>query len=236
MDTKIIEKLSKLTGFDARRVFEKLCDYIIGFFDPCGTPVEGWTFNSDINKEFQVAMGALVKEYQEGINERGWCDPLGSTFEAILGKFDASKSGQFFTPESVCNLMAEILADKDKEATKVDCGAFGWRTIASDPSAGSGRILLAVASKYVGKPRKELPYFIAEDIGPLCCKMSAINLMMHGLPGEAVCHDTLSEPHTCRFGYVINETTFPMYTGIPSIRKFTDARRFVTFKHRSSVK
>lgn len=234
MDIKIIENLSGITNLDAKVTFDKLCDYIIGFFDPEGHAIEGWTFPKEVNDEFRRAAATLVKEYQKGIEERGWCDPLGSTFEQLLGKFDAGNKGQFFTPECVCDLMADIALTEDEELPGPTwfCGAFGRRHIASDPSAGSGRNLLAIASKYAGKPRKDLPYFVAEDIDPLCCKMSAINLMAHGLPGEVICHNTLEEPDMCKFGYIINETTYPFYTRIPSIRRSTNPLRFVTLRQR----
>lgn len=229
MDINLISKLSDLTGADMRRTFEALCDYVIGFFDPEGKPVEGWTYGKDVNKALRLAMFALVKEYKDVIDSGGWCDPLGCTFEQIRGRYDASKSGQFFTPESLCDLMADLVFD-GVGCGKRECGAFGRRVVVADPSAGSGRNLIAFARRYNGKPREELPYFVAEDIAPLCCKMCAINLMMYGLPGEVVCHDTIAEPDSCRFGYIINETMFPFPSGIPSIRRFTDPMRFIALR------
>lgn len=58
------------------------------------------------------------------------------------------------------------------------------------------------------------------------------NLMMHGLPGEVICHDTLSEPDTCKFFYVVNEGLFPLPGGLPTIRKLTDPARPITLRVR----
>ena len=138
------------------------------------------------------------------------------------------------TAPSVCDVMCGVTARSVAGKSKTSCGAFGKRIICNDPACGSSRNLIALASKYIDKPRKELPYFIGEDIDATCCKMSAINMCVHGIPGEVVCHDALAEPDTLRFGYVINETTYPIYTGVPSIRRFEDKRRFVLFNTRKS--
>lgn len=230
MDINIINRLSEATGLDAKEAFSRLTDFIIGFFDPEKKPLPNWNFTEEANNIFQEATRSLFLDYQHGITAHGWTDPLGTTFEEVLGRHDASRKGQFFTPPTICELMAEITVSGLNASAKHPCGAFGNRHIAADPTCGSGRNLLAVAAKFDGRPRSELPYFVGEDIDPLCCKMCAINLMMHGVPGEVVCHNTLAAPHSLSFGFVINEAMFPMPSGLPSIRRFTDPLRFVSLR------
>jgi hypothetical protein len=71
------------------------------------------------------------------------------------------------------------------------------------------------------------PFVSGEDIDVQCCKMSAINMAMHGCFGEVVCHDTLCEPTAVRYGYIVNETMYPFPTNIPSIRRCNDPQKFV---------
>jgi type I restriction enzyme M protein len=136
--------------------------------------------------------------------------------------------GQFFTPVDVCNLMVEATVDTSAEPSTV-CGAFGRRVTISDPAAGSSRNLLAAHAKFVhDKARK--PYLIAEDLDLMCCKMSAVNMLMHGCYGEVICHNTLTNPNDAYIGYIINEGMYPLQPGIPTIRIRKDPKWFVSLK------
>ena len=231
MITEEILKVSRSTGKDILVVFGDFLDYCIDCFTPPRPIPDG----IDKNSVFFNAFASLQIEYLKGISNHGCYDPLGDVF-MDLTKGIQSYRGQFFTPPSICDMMCNVTVGNFAYTTITSCGAFGERVICNDPACGSSRNLIALASKYINKPRKELPYFIGEDIDATCCKMSAINMCVHGIPGEVVCHDALAEPDTLRFGYVINETTYPLYTGVPSIRRFEDKRRFVLFSTRKSEK
>lgn len=229
MITNEILNVSRSTGKDVLVTFNNFLDYCIDCFTPPRPIPDG----IDKNSVFFNAFTSLQVEYLKGINNHGWCDPLGDVF-MDLTKGIQSYRGQFFTPPSVCDMMCNVTVGSIADKSKTICGAFGKRVICNDSACGSSRNLIALASKFIDKPRKELPYFIGEDIDATCCKMSAINMCVHGIPGEVVCHNALAEPDTLCFGYVINETTYPIYTGVPSIRRFEDKRRFVLFNTRKS--
>lgn len=108
--------------------------------------------------------------------------------------------------------------------------SFGKRKIIGDCAYGSGRNLLAAKAVFDTK-RWRSPYLIGEDIDHTCCKMTAINMAIHGCFGEVICHDTICEPDKVRFGYIVNETLYPFPTNIPSIRPCNDARRFYGIGH-----
>lgn len=225
MIAKKISEISQGTGKDVMVTFRDFLDYCI----ECLTPPRPLPASIDGNNPFFEAFAELQLEYVKGIEMDGWHDPLGDLFMEFT-KGIASYRGQFFTPKGICKLMAETTLESEPYGEKTYCGAFGNRWVCSDPTCGSGRNLLAIAAKFADKPRKDLPYFIGEDLDDTCCKMTAINMCVHGLPGEVICHNTLSEPDTCKYGYVINEATYPIYTGIPSIRRFEDQRRFILFR------
>jgi type I restriction enzyme M protein len=71
-------------------------------------------------------------------------------------------------------MMASFVIEKDN---------FG-QTI-NEPCSGSGRMVLAANQVTKGN------YYVCEDLDPICCKMTAINLCFHEIRGEVHCHDTL---------------------------------------------
>ena len=121
-------------------------------------------------------------------------DVLGDVFQ---GAITYGENSQFFTPDSVCRVMANITvsAEQTKEPRTVN-----------DPACGSGRQLLAVATK---QPHWE---FTGQDVDHRCAQMTAINLGLNGLRGWAVWQNTLTlECHRVykigfnHFGGVIRE-------------------------------
>lgn len=105
---------------------------------------------------FQEAFAALVIEMDN--NGAGLKDILGEYFEE---HFHNEKLGQFFTPPSLCNLMADIIPITGDKVY--------------DPCCGSGRIFLAAAEK------NRTVTFYGGDISETCCKMTLINLCLNGL-------------------------------------------------------
>lgn len=232
---KEIVKAAGELNKDPMEVFKDLLDFMVQFFTADGSDKADrtWDYSKEDTMKFKALLSVVAQEYSQGIKTHGWVDPWGECYETLLAKAKASSFGQFFTPQGLCDLMSSINIDPDKEQTnRHDCGAFGMRIIISDPTSGSGRNLLAAASKFIDKPMKNLPFFVGEDIDDLCVKMTAMNLMAHGLPGEVICHNTLTEPDTCKFGYVVNEGLFPFPGGLPTIRRFSEPNRFLTLRNR----
>lgn len=206
-----IEKLTQTTHKDAIQTFNDFIDYCLWAF---GVPAKNWTYKAGTGKAFYAVFCELIKEYQFGIACNTWCDPLGDCFMSLI-KGIAKYRGQYFTPVGICRLMAELTVNLCDNGDKKLCGVFGKRTIISDPTCGSGRNLIAAKAIYAKGTEADQPYFVGEDIDELCCKMTAINLCMHGCYGEVICHDTLTEPDGLRFGYLINVSL--RYNGMPSI-------------------
>lgn len=100
-------------------------------------------------------------------------DVLGDIF---TGGITYGERGQFFTPDAICELMAELTIQGDSD---------GPRSV-NDPACGSGRSLLAVGKKH---PNWE---FVGQDVDHRCVQMTAINLGLNGLKGWAVWQNTLT--------------------------------------------
>lgn len=215
---KSITSIAHNSGQSVFQTFSDFLDYTIGYFGVGKNAVKDWKYTKQQNKMFYDALCTLIKDdYKPNIDKRGWCDPLGDSFMDLSSKMDVSNKGQFFTPEGVCDLMARTtLKGRMPEGQMT---SFGRRAVANDCSCGSARNLLALHSRAMNElkwPKKM--YLVGEDIDSTCVKMSAINMAIHGCYGEVVCHDTLTNPTGILFGYVVNETMWPLPCCLPSIR------------------
>lgn len=115
---------------------------------------------------FPKALGALV----EGM-EKTRQDILGDLFQ---GGVTGGENGQFFTPDHLCRVMAQMtMPDKS-----------GQRVL--DPACGSGRTLLACAD--INRHNE----FYGVDVDIRCVRMTAINLALRNLYGWVTWGDTLT--------------------------------------------
>lgn len=231
-------KLCQRKGYDPHTAFTGLLDYMIGFFDVEGKPVEGWRFDKEDNEQFHNIMLTYFEVQKEQTARLGWYDAFGDLYMALHTK--GGGKGQYFTPMDVAQAVAEVnLSGAVYDDNMGTLTPMGKRITVSDPAAGSGRLALAgytvmlrVMQQRWGwdyyRTAARRPYVCMEDLDYNCVKMQAINLAMHGCYGECICHDTLTEPDKVRLGYIVNETDWPFPTGIPSIRKEMDPMKFVS--------
>ena len=221
----LITSFANRKGKQRIEILENLLDYIISFLDPTGTPVEGWKYKGDDNRAFYEMFQEYLSLMKKGTTIHEWYDAWGDMFMSLITKGGAK--GQFFTPPSLCDLIAETtIGENDDFSHKGITTTFGHRICISDPAAGSSRNLLAAHTRLLHLKQKK-PYLVAEDLDLLCCKMSAVNMAVHGCYGEVICHDSISEPDKVKFGWKINEAMYPLPSGIPSIRRCDDARCFL---------
>lgn len=130
---------------------------------------------------FAEAFGALVLEFEDGID-----DILGRAFmELELG---SKWAGQFFTPFSLCRMMAELQLDTMPAVIE----ANGFATV-SDPAVGAGAMPLAVcaALKDAGINYQRVIHVTAQDIDELAAHMAYIQLALVGVPATVIVGDTL---------------------------------------------
>ena len=143
-------------------------------------------YDEDEINNFPKLLGQLFIIYDKAISAGDWIDPLGDYYQELAGKYKKQGFGEFFTPKSLCDMMAQITVNKND---------FG-NTI-NDCAAGSGRTLLASNNVCKGN------YYIAQDIDHMCVKMCCINMAMHGIKGEVLHMDTLLN-NTPWNSYIIN--------------------------------
>lgn len=129
---------------------------------------------------FGKMFAELFLAYEERSSVDGaWCDILGEFFEEHNGKFGRDARGQFFTPPSVCNFMAQITAgDQPSKGTVNDC------------ACGSGRNLIAHSRTHPSN--RANCFYVGQDVDHRCVKMTALNMAMYGLAGVSIHMNTLT--------------------------------------------
>lgn len=196
---------------------DAFCDFIIRLFSTDSYKPEG--FNPDVATPENGDCIALVSRWCEMVADEmdkgRFFDLFGQLYEQMfLLKSKASANGQFFTPDSLCRLMADV-TDADVGEKESDRGLVR----VNDPACGSARTLLAHFMKKTHDNRalSGLYYYEAADIDLTTCKMAACNMMIHGMQGRVVCQDQLSLPTPTAILY-INEVRYPFPSGMYSIR------------------
>lgn len=129
-----------------------------------------------------------------------WYDFFGTYYEAeIINKFNKEMRKQFFTPPQIADLLAEL-----------NTGAIKPGTTSNDPTAGSGRCLLALNTVRPGT------WMIAQDLDLTCVKMCICNFLLHGIQGEVYWMNTLTKEV---FGGWLVNGALSATQGVPHVMK-----------------
>ena len=147
-------------------------------------------YNADEMLSFSNAFAVLVMEMDN--KGEGLKDCLGDYFMEILSN---ERRGQFFTPQTICDFMSEIVQPANRESL-CDC------------CCGSGRMFLSAA-----KQNRHL-IFHGADIDLQCCQMTLINMCLNGLCGYVSHMDSLRMEEWRRWSIQIHPLLF-----IPYIRE-----------------
>lgn len=114
-------------------------------------------------------------------------DAFGDAYEYLMSMYASSagkSGGEFFTPQEVSELLAEITTVGKKEVNKV-----------YDPACGSGSLLLKFA-KVLGKENVRLGFY-GQEINLTTYNLCRINMFLHDINYEKfdIAHgDTLTDP------------------------------------------
>lgn len=222
MYVDILSQQAKEDGRPYEMALNDFCDFLLDLFS-----VEAFEGDSkgflawqqerlQAKPNFAILAMAWLNDVSQAMDRGQWLDVFGMLYEDMyLTAGKASKTGQFFTPQSVSDLMSTIIAPGKNQASSAR--VEGRRV--NDCAAGSGRLLLAhymEVSKLDHSAGRPFVY-IAHDSDPLVCKMCALNMMIHGMNGTVICQDTLAQS-TPSAVYCINEIRYPFSTPYYSVR------------------
>ena len=101
----------------------------------------------------------------------------------------SKENGQYFTPSSVCELMAEFTAGDNLRSTS----QYDFVTL-HDPACGSGGMILAFTRKLIRMGRNPADHLWVQciDVNRVAALMAYIQLSLWNIPAEIVVGNTLS--------------------------------------------
>lgn len=124
-------------------------------------------------------------------NDNSFYDFFGNVYEQ--NSMTKEKGfAQYFTPEPVCKLLAQLTVQANKEGETIN-----------EPACGSGRNNLAAHSI------NHKLFHVANDLDITCAKMCALNFAIHGIKGIVTCDDGLFPKSKFRGAFIINYITAP---------------------------
>lgn len=174
------------------QVFEDFLDFCI-FYLSLGLidePME--RLNKTYKEEGMKGFMTLFEILADGSDD--FRDLLGTTYMEISSQYKQKGMGQFFTPDSISTMMAEMIIgdiDPEKEGQKI-----------GDPSCGSGIMILKAARKF-GENR-HLQKFVGTDLDRICCKMCAVNMGLNTIPGVVYHANSLTLEHYGAWSLVLD--------------------------------
>jgi hypothetical protein len=129
---------------------------------------------------FSHALGALVMEMEA----QPFTDLLGGHYmDLALSHKGQQWNGEFHTPQTICELMARVIAG---DTPPPDEGPITL----CEPACGAGAMILAYAQALPADARRRLRV-TAIDISKVACDMCFINTTLWGIPTEVIHGDTL---------------------------------------------
>lgn len=201
-------------GRNYTEVFTEWLDWMIAIWHPSHTVspdfVSIMSRACSENELFYQMMTQWLIDVTAAIDSGDVIDWFGQQYEEhVKSRGKAEALGQFYTPMSICKMMAKVTA-----ADQADPGHF----TADDPACGSGRTLLALewAMTQTYGPSNHR-FYTAADIDHVSCKMCALNMMAMGMCGRVLCRDTLRMQTF--YGYEVNEVRHPVFAPLYSIRR-----------------
>jgi hypothetical protein len=175
----LFDKICHGHGHQSSDVFNRFLDFCLYYLSG-GIMTEGLEAVENHHKGKHDAFLELFNILGDG--SEGFQDMLGTVYQEISSSYKASKMGQFFTPDAVSDLMAQIAIGD------LDVNAVG-KSI-NDPSCGSGMMLLKAAEKFGVNRHNQ--FFVGQDLDGMCAKMCAINMSLNTIPGRVYQMDTLA--------------------------------------------
>lgn len=143
---------------------------------------------SSYTSEESCVLGEMLGVVIDALEQQPEQDFLGELFMVL--ELGSHWKGQFFTPYSVCQAMAQMQIN----GTGIKDTEEDWIAI-NDPACGAGALLVAARNEFrkngIGSSRV---LFVGQDIDRVAAMMCYIQLSLLGCAGYVVIADTLLHP------------------------------------------
>lgn len=145
-------------------------------------------YSREEQEKFPEMLAWLIEELEDYPR-----DVLGEVF--MKSGMGSDAGGQFFTPFSISQMMAELSVESPEEGEKISL---------NEPSCGSGGSIIAAAMKLKAKGvnYQKRMHVVAQDLDWRCVYMCYVQLSYLGIDAICVQGDTLCDPY--RKGYQRN--------------------------------
>lgn len=184
------KELTKLTG--AASPLDVLRDFISAmFFISQGQrdeiPKLGSLSGKDYEKRLTIMRRAMIF-LGEAMERERFRDILGAADQELRGTKSQSGTGAFYTPDSVCDVMAALTgSDSDPVKEKLESGGI---VKVYDPTVGAGRTLMAFCKKHAAHLDQIRAY--GTDIEINAVRMFYVNCTLNGIAARCVHGNELS--------------------------------------------
>jgi len=114
------------------------------------------------------------------------CDILGDIYHEL--RLNNEWNGQFFTPDHICRLMAQLVNPVDEYPDKEG------PILINEPTCGSGTMIIGAvwAMKRKNFDFQHKSFFVAQDIDIRCVWMAYIQLSLYRIPAVVIHGNTLT--------------------------------------------
>lgn len=114
------------------------------------------------------------------------CDILGDIYHEL--RLNNEWNGQFFTPDHICRLMAQLVNPVEELPDKEG------PILINEPTCGSGTMVIGAvwAMKRKNFDFQHKSFFVAQDIDIRCVWMAYIQLSLYGIPAVVIHGNTLT--------------------------------------------
>ncbi len=186
--TKTLEQIHAITGDRNSEVFRRFLE--ISFCalsygqreDQYLKAIAPFKNKREVLDLYVEAFSTMVNDYEQGPLFK---DHLGDTHMELSGTRDKQAKGEFYTPEHVCDMMAQM-ANVSHSATEKPIRFH-------EPAAGSGRMILSAAKVLVEDGGSPSDMWVeAWDVGQMPFWMCFINLSLWCIPARVIRGNTLS--------------------------------------------
>lgn len=113
------------------------------------------------------------------------CDILGDIYHEL--RLNNEWNGQFFTPDNICRMMAQIITPVDEFSDKKKPVTI------NEPTCGSGTMIIGAiwAMQRQNFDYQHRAFFVAQDIDIRCVWMAYIQLSLYRIPAVVIHGNTL---------------------------------------------
>lgn len=141
-------------------------------------------YDSETLKSFPLILGELTLAF-----EASPADLLGQVFHEL--ELHNKARGQFFTPFTICKMMAQMTISHDEITNKIEARGF---VRAHEPAVGSGAMIIALTEviKEAGVNYQQCLHVTAVDVDRRAIQMAYIQFTLLHLPAVLIEGNTLS--------------------------------------------